>query len=524
MNTSFFKPAAALFKQAVAVLLFPLLGLSMAPAYAQEFSLAINNGRVIDPETNLDAIAHLGIRDSTIVKVSETPLRGVQVIDASGLVVAPGFIDLHTHSPTQLGQYHQLFDGVTTALELEAGAFPIASYGSKVSEEALINYGASAGYLSMRLLQKNGLAATDMSGTPKPANIKGWITAIKLLLTGQRAALEETFETRASETERDNLQALLHEGLDQGGIGIGLALDYISEAVDSKELHMIFTVAAARGAPLFIHIRRGVNGDPEGLREIIALAEETGAAVHICHISHNAMKNTALFLAEIRAARARGVDITTEVLPYNAGSTLISAAVFNRDWQTIFAISYADVEWAANGERLTQQTFAQYQKDQPQGAVIHHYLKDAWTQTALREPGVIVVSDLVAMKSRDENVPPHNGAFTRVLGHYSREQNVIDMPTALKKMTLLPAQRLEIYAPAFRKKGRIQEGMDADLTIFDAATVRDRATYRNPYQEAVGIAHVVINGQQVVRSGSLVPGVFPGTRLVVSHLVDQKQH
>lgn len=477
-----------------------------------EYSLAINHGRVIDPETGLDAIRHLGIRDNAIVEISTTPLAGTETIDASKLIVSPGFIDLHTHSPTELGQYYQAFDGVTTALELEAGAFPVTAYAQQISDAPLMNFGASVGYLSIRLLIKDGIAASGPGADPKPANLKGWITAAKVLFGDFNSALKRTFTEPASAEEIELLRAQLNKGLDQGGLGIGLALDYISEAVGADELAMIFDVAAARKAPLFIHIRRGINGDPAGLMEVLALAEASGAPLHICHISHNAMKNLDLFLREIQAARERGVDVTTEVLPYNAGSTNISAAVFGRDWQTIFGITYEDVEWAATGERLTQETFTQYRKKEPEGTVIHHYLDEAWTLRAIQEPNVMVVSDLITMKSRDAHVAPHNGAFTRVLGRYVRDQGALSWMEALGKMTLLPAQRLEEYVPAFRNKGRVQLNMDADLTLFDPATVLDRATYRDPYQESAGIQYVVVNGKVVIREGELVPGIHSGKR------------
>jgi N-acyl-D-aspartate/D-glutamate deacylase len=486
------------------------------PGQASDYSLVINHGRVIDPETGLDATRHLGIQGDRITAISETPLEGARTINASGLVVAPGFIDLHTHSPTDLGQYYQLFDGVTTALELEAGTYPVGEYAGQIQDHALINYGASAGYITMRLLEMDGIAAGNITGTPSPVGFRGWMTALRFLFTDFQTALARTFTEHASKEELAALRARLNEGLDQGGLGIGLALDYISEAVDSPELEMIFEVSGQRQAPIFVHIRRGINGDPAGLREVLGLAEKYKTPLHICHISHNAMRNIELFLSEIREAQSRGVDVSTEVLPYNAGSTLISAAVFGRDWQTIFDISYEDVEWAATGERFNQAMFEEYRANHPTGAVIHHYLDEAWTLRAIQEPGVIIVSDLITMKSKEENVPPHNGAFTRILGRYVREQQAIDLSTALSKMTLLPAQRLQAYAPAFKKKGRIQLDMDADLTIFDPDTVLDQATYRNPYQEAQGIVHVVVAGQAVVNEGKLVPETWPGKRILAS--------
>jgi N-acyl-D-aspartate/D-glutamate deacylase len=491
-----------------------IMVLSARGAVAGDYTLAINHGRVIDPESGLDSVRHIGVSGGEIVTISERPLQGQQVIDATGLVVAPGFIDLHTHSPTPLGQYYQAFDGVTTALELEAGFYPLLEYGTRISGNPMINYGASAGYVSMRIFVKNGLRMSAGMGTPEPVGFKGWKTALLYFLTDFDTALSASLFEPASKEELEALRAMLLGSLDAGALGIGLALDYFSAAIQDEELRMIFQVASERDTPIFVHIRRGVDGDPSGLREVISLAGEFGVSVHICHISHNAISNLELFLAEIRQARESGVDITTELLPYNAGSALISSAVFGRDWQTIFNISYDDVEWAATGERFNKEMWDDYYENRPEGQVIHHYLKEEWTQRAVQEPDVIIVSDLLPMESREKNVAPHNGAYSKVLGRYVREQQLLTLDTAIAKMTLLPARRLENNAPRFRRKGRIQENMDADITIFDPATIRDNATYQDPYQEATGIVHLIVAGQSVIRDGKQVEGSYPGARLL----------
>ena len=482
---------------------------------ASELSLAINHGRVIDPESGLDAVRHIGIRGDEIVLLSDRPLTAMHEIDASGLVVAPGFIDLHSHSPTPLGQYYQAFDGVTTALELEAGYYPLLGYGAQVSEQPLINYGASAGYVSMRVFEKNGLRMADApGGAPQPVGLKGWKTAIMYFLTDMDTALAASLVEPADEQELARLRALLNADLEAGALGIGLALDYFSDAIQAAEISMIFAVAGERDVPVFVHLRRGIDGDPAGLHEVIELAKTHDAAVHVCHVTHNAISNLDYFLAQIRQAREAGVDISTELLPYNAGSALISSAVFGRDWQTIFNISYEDVEWAATGERFNQAMWEQYREQYPQGQVIHHYLKEEWTRQAVQEPDVIIVSDLLTMESRDKKVAPHNGAFSKVLGRYVREQGLLDVNTALAKMTLLPARRLQEFAPAFRRKGRIQPQMDADITIFDPTTILDNATYRDPYQEATGIEYVIVNGQLIISAGERVRDSYPGRRIL----------
>lgn len=483
------------------------------PVYgAQEYTLVLIGGRVIDPETGLDAIRNVGLVDDKITTITTESLTGRDVLSVDSLVVAPGFIDLHSHTPTPLGQRYQVQDGVTTALELEAGAFPVEDFGYYLRDGSILNYGASAGYGNMRNQVMHGIRQPHLAD---PRETLGWLgrwTEFRGLF-GQVT----TANTKVADAEeRAELRKLLHEGLDRGGIGIGLPLDYYSEGIDNDEVRAIFEIAGERQAPVFVHVRRGINGDPAGLREVLALAKDTDAPLHVCHITHNAMVNIELFLREIREAQAVGVDVTTELLPYTAGSTTIGAAVFGRDWRTIFNIDYSDVEWAATGERFDQTMWDEYREKYPDGQVIHHYLKEDWNRRAFVEPGLIVVSDLLPMFTEDSKVAPHNGAFARVLGRYVREQGLLDLNTAIAKITLLPARRLERLAPAFVHKGRMQEGADADVTIFDPATIIDRATYQNPYQPSDGIHYVIVNGTVVVRDRQFVEGVHPGRRINAS--------
>jgi len=308
---------------AVACIVFGSASVVVGTEHASEFDLVLRGGRVIDPASGLDGIRDVGVKAGSIAAISETPLQGRAELDVSGLTVAPGFIDLHTHSPTPLGQRYQVLDGVTTALELEAGTYPVREYGSRIRERSLTHYGSSVGYGSIRVEVKLGIRRPHLIiDSARPIGWRGYWTALRALVVTP----DEAFTELASPREREEARAMLHGGLDDGGLGIGFPLDYFSEGIDADEARMVFEVAGERNVPVFIHLRRGVDGDPGGLREALALARETGAPLHVCHIQHNAMRNTELFLREIREARAAGVDVTTELLPYNAGSALISSA------------------------------------------------------------------------------------------------------------------------------------------------------------------------------------------------------
>ena len=480
-----------------------------APTVA--YDLVIQAGRVINPETQLDAIRNVGINDGRIAAVSEQPLAGAEVVDAAGLIVAPGFINLHSHAWTPLGQSFELQDGVTTALELESGSYPASAFGTyepiALANRSRPHFGASLGHAWIRSAILEG--ADSVTGFEE-------LVAGALNGSGDGLSMERpAFRQALDSDQKAELRSRLNSGLDAGGLGIGMLLDYMNEVVDSEEMQVIFEVAGARQAPIFVHIRRGVAGDTAGLIEVIELAKTTGAPVHICHLQASAMQNVTEFMRLVREANAAGAKVTMESFPYNAGSTSISAAVFNRDWQKIFAITYKDVEWLATGERLTEEKWNKYRQEAPGGIVVHHYNREEWTRLASIAPDVIVASDgqpIISLESK--TIPFGIGTNSRIYARYVREEGSLDLMTAVAKMTLLPARVLENYSEAFTRKGRLSVGADADLTIFDLDTIQDHATFSDPFQASTGIAHVIVGGKFALRDGKLLEDSFPGTRIL----------
>ncbi len=460
------------------------------------YEVVIQHGRVINPANQTDAILNIAIQGDTIAAISTKKLQGKRTINADNLIVAPGFIDLHSHTPTPLGQYFQLKDGVTTALDLEAGAFPQNGYGQFLKKGAHIHHGASVGYFAIRI---KVMEDKDEAYIFSP---KGAIHP------------EIAFTQKATNTQIEEMRQLLHQGLDEGGIGIGLLLDYMDSAVSPEELKMIFEVAAKRRAPVCVHIRRGVQGDPAGLEEVIVLSKSLKAPVHICHLQANAMGNIAAWLKRIERANKNGADISVEMYPYTAGSTTISADVFNRDWQNIFGITYEDVQWSDTGEYLTKETWEKYRKEQPTGAIIHHYGNEEWNRIGLKHPSVMIASDAMPVISRDKKVTPRGiGTFSKILAKYVRKEKLMTLSEAIAKMSYLPAKRFEGIALVFAKKGRIAVGAHADLTIFNAATIQDHGTYENPYQESTGVEYVFIGGKMVMYKGAILKDIFMGQHL-----------
>jgi hypothetical protein len=250
--------------------------------------------------------------------------------------------------------------------------------------------------------------------------------------------------------------------------------------------------------------------------EVVELAKKTKAPLFICHITHNAMGRIGDWLGMIDEANRAGANITTETLSYAAGGTSISADVFRRrDWKAIFDISYEDVQWVATGEWLTKETWEKYAKEQPSGAVNHHYVKEEWIETALKWPRMMVSTD--ALPALDISVatnPNVAGTFSRMLGHYVRDRKIMTLTEGLARVSLFQAQWMEQASPLFKKKGRLQEGADADIVIFNPETVAANAVYGDPYQKPTGIIHVLVGGRHVVQNSMRIEGMYPGRKLL----------
>ena len=465
------------------------------------YDIVINGGRVMDPETGMDALRNVGINEDRIVEISSTPLAGDYVIDASGLVVAPGFIDLHVHGMTNKAHVYQARDGVTTALELEGGVAFLREWLASKSGNTIVNYGATVPHGQVRALAMNAYAhyfarakeiiAEQGIGSPD---------LDKLMINLRRSG----YQTLTSD-EMVKMREMIIDEMSAGALGIGVPVGYYLGA-GYDEIYSVYVLAAELEAPIFSHTR---NIGMSGIHEAIANATTSGASLHIVHANSLSLGNIQVTLDMVAAAQDRGLDITTEIYPYTAASTSLESAIFDDDWQDVLGISYEDLQWEATGERLTEETFAKYRAEG--GIVIIHMMKPEWLLKGIIDERTTIGSD--GMPYAPGAHPRTAGTFSRVLGRYVREQQVIDLMTALRKMTILPAQRLESISPMMRQKGRIQVGTDADITIFNPDTIIDRADFKG-LKFSEGVIHVLVNGVPVVTDGKNVEGAHPGRPIV----------
>jgi N-acyl-D-aspartate/D-glutamate deacylase len=454
---------------------------SDASKRTETYDVVIADGRVMDPESGLDAVRNVGIRSGKIATISTEPLEGKLTIAARGLVVAPGFIDLHQHGQDAENYAVKAADGVTTALELEVGVVDVDGWYGEREGKALINYGASTGHIPARMAVMH-----DPGG---------------LLPSGDAA------HRVATTAEREAISALLEKGLNRGALAVGLGPAY-TEAATNQEILDVFRVAAKYRASCHAHIRGSgppIAGNFSGFEEVMAAAAITGAPLHVVHIQSTGGPNVTQELQMIADARSRGMDVTTESYPYTMGMTSIQAAMFDHKEEES-ATYYSSLLWPATGEHLTKESFLRYRKQG--GMVIVPGNTPENVHAAVVSPLTMIASDGYLAKGQGH--PRTAGTYALVLGRHVREEQALDLMTALKKMTLLPAQRLEKRAPAFKDKGRIHAGADADITLFDANRIIDKATYEKPSQHSEGIQFVLVNGVPVVKDGRLVDGVFPG--------------
>lgn len=485
-------------------------------SFGQNYDLVIAGARVVDPETKLDEIRNIGIIGNEIAIVTPEEISGKSVINATGLIAAPGFIDLHAHGQDPYSEKVSIFDGRTTQMDLEGGALPVSEYYDAKKGVSLSNYGTSVGHSSARLLLLDGI---DARGSPMMSH-----ALEKAAESGNKWASQ-----LVTDEQLDQIDELVRKGIREGGIGIGVMVGYYPMA-RSEGIARMARIASEEASFLTTHPRYLSNIAPSGVlgqQEFIALALAYKVPLLLHHVPTNALSETSAALDMIDAANANGATVLGEAFPYVKGSTFMGTEILSAGWKERTGMDYSDLIWVETGETLTEETFNKYRSERPDGFFVMEHIKEKDMLAAVLHPNIIIASDGMPLVDEDGKSLPFDAPFGAGLGHprsagtfatYLRialDDGSLTMQQIIAKTAYLQAVFLEPFVPSMAKRGRLQKGAYADITLFDPKTVKGMAGYETGTNSLAseGFVHVMVNGRLVVKDGQLVPDVHPGKEI-----------
>ena len=479
-------------------LFFAVLFLASSFASAQQYDLVIEGGRVMDPETALDAVRNVGISDGKIVHISEKPLSGRRVIHAAGLVVAPGFIDLHQHGQELASQRVKAFDGVTTALEMEIGAPDVASFLKWKEGHSIIHYGTTASHAAARAL---------VFGSPIPPETFAPDAAVTEVLPKVGPATED----HATPEQIQKIEDRLRGEIDAGALGIGMGIQYTPGATRLEVIDM-FRLAAERKLPVYTHMRSFGRIEPgsaiEATEEVIGAAAISGAPLHIVHINSTCLRDAPECISLVAGARARGLDVTTEAYPYIAGMTAINSAVFNPGWRERQGIDYSNLVLPGTGEHLTKERFEELHNSSKSQPVLIFSNTQEVVDSVIINPLVMIATDGAP------GHPRNAGTYSRILASLRpRKENADpdgsppqDDPDARANAGAVNARR-EAQRPPPGRRGRRHRSL---RSANDFRPIH----LRKANGAECGCPRAAVEGTVLIDEGKMLPDVFPGRAIV----------
>ena len=481
------------------------------------YDVVLRGGRVIDPESGLDAVRDVAIAGDRVAAVGAGLPPGRRDMDVAGQVVTAGFVDLHSHAHDLGSARLQVTGGVTTALELEAGVTPVAAgYAAAAAAGRPLNYGFAASWTMARMTVLSGV-------TPD-----GAVASMFANLADPR------WQRAASATEVGRVLGILEADVADGALGIGLLLGYAPGTAPGEYVRVAALASAGR-VPTFTHARDLIeftpDGPVDGAEEIVRTAGETGAHMHYCHLNSTSLRHADRVLGLVERAQRAGARVSTEAYPYGAGMTGIGAAFLAPDRLADRGLTPMSIIYAPTGEEVSSAArLNELRAADPGGLAIIRQLDDddPADQAVLRRyltfPGSVIASDAMPLtwigaepEPAAWPLPPAActhpraaGAYARSIRTLGRDGGGMPLPEILAKCSLHPARLLEDRVPAMRRKGRVSAGSDADIVVFDPENITDQATYTASTRPSTGIRHVLVNGTFVVRDGRLDPGARPG--------------
>lgn len=437
--------------------------------------LLIRGGRYPDFETNTLKTGDIGVKDGRIVSVGAPAGPAAETIEAEGCIVSPGFVDIHMHEEDFINEGDRyviaelmLRMGVTTCLGGNCGLQKQSTKRFRQTIEELggtpVNYMLLAGYNSAR--KALGLAHHD---------------------------------TASDEIVR-RLSRQMQQELTDGAHGISFGLEY-DPGISYEEVVQVLKAQPQKELFVSMHYREDSTGSGDAVQEMIDIAKETGTRFQISHLSScSAMGQMAGVLEQINRAVEKNPLLNYDTYPYNAFSTHIGSEVFSEGCFESWGKDYKDIlltDEPFKNQYCTRELFETARRDYPDMLAVAFVMNESEIAAAIANKNGMVASD--AIINNGSGHPRAAGTFPRVLGKYVREDKVLPLTDALRKMTLLPARRLELSA-----KGEIREGFDADITIFNPDTIKDGATFEDLHIPPTGIETVLIGGRTALRQGRIV--------------------
>ncbi len=481
------------------------------------YDIVILNGRVMDPETEFDALRNMGIKDGKIVSITEQLISGKETIDATGLVVAPGFIDTHTHSSKKFNIKMALMDGVTTGLDLEAGAINIAAWYEREKGKWPINYGQAVCHEMVRMVVLDQLNLSDPTDATDLFDLRG--------ASVEDDGIPDWSITRSNEEQLNQIIKIIDENLRQGGLGIGSTVGYASKGISSYELFGAQKTAARYGRLTASHTRFHVLNTPPteatiAFDELFTNASLLDAPLMICHNNDYGWWEIE---EKLQLARAKDMNMWSEYYPYAAASTSIgSDGVKPAVIEDMLGLKYEESLFdPVQNKFLTKEEYLKTAAEDPGRTIVaFNPPRVGWMPSWLEMPHMTVGSD--AMWSVDsthtwDTDPAEFSGHPRTSGSHAkalkmaREQGVPLMFT-LKQLSYWSALHLgDAGLESMQVRGRLQEGMVADITIFNAGEVKEGSNYDvgKSGLPSMGIPHVIVNGI-IVKKDNNATNKFPG--------------